>query len=217
MIAGNDDSSFRNLSVAVPARLTYGRLELTRSCVLPFGLQWVVHGSGQMADTRLPPNEQINAGGPGGVPGYPAYALRGDASVLLSNELRLTELHSFWPIGQTLDLRLILYMLIDDGALHAPDKTSALDGTLTSFGTGARAGLSRHVDLVLAPGAQLRIGSVPRYPGQFFDIGVMVRHWSGGECYDLNREFGRCRVYRECTAWLPSHWAHRMQNRNLQE
>ncbi len=176
MMVGNDDSSFRTLSSAARARYGYVRLDLTRSTTLPFGLDWVVHGSGQLAGTGLLPSEQINAGGPGSVRGYPAYALRGDAGVLLSNELRLPELRPLSPTGQTLDLRVTPYVFIDYGAVHARDKATALDGTLTSFGPGARIGLDRYVDLVLDLGVQLRVQSGRRYPGQFFDVAVTVRY-----------------------------------------
>lgn len=176
MMAGNDDASFRDLSAASRARYAYGRVDLTRSNALPFGLNWIVHGSGQMADTGLLPSEQISAGGLGSVRGYPAYTLRGDAGVLLSNEIRLTELHPLPPIGQASDLRLTPYVFIDYGAVHARDKVTALDGTLTSFGPGVRTGLGSFVDLVLDLGAQLRVQSGHRYPGQFFDVAVTVRY-----------------------------------------
>ncbi|HEY8289119.1 MAG TPA: hypothetical protein VIG49_07615, partial [Acetobacteraceae bacterium] len=89
-------------------------------------------------------------------------------------ELRLAD--PYLPaFGTRWTLQVSPFLFVDYGVVHARDKATALDGTLTSVGPGVRVGLGRQADLVVDMGEQIRFAG-RSYPGQFFDVSVTVRY-----------------------------------------
>jgi hemolysin activation/secretion protein len=176
MMGGNDDASFRSLSIAARARYVYTRLDLTRATTLPLNLVWVIRGSAQEASAGLLPTEQLSAGGPASVRGYPTYTARGDAGVLLSNELRFPAISVGKLSGFGWNDQIEPFLFIDYGSVHARDQTTVVDGTLTSFGPGIRFDIDHHIDLEADLGGQIRTNGSRHYPGQFFDVAATMRY-----------------------------------------
>jgi hemolysin activation/secretion protein len=178
MFAGNDDTSFRGLSPAARAQYVYVRLDATRITELPHDLSWWTHATVQLASNGLLPSEQAVAGGMTTVRGYPADTVRGDAGIMLSNELRFSPASISRLIGLDIGDRIQPFAFLDYAGVKARQTTgyAATDGTLASFGPGVRIDLDRNVSLVLDMGGQMRVESGRHYPGQFFDVAVSLRY-----------------------------------------
>lgn len=179
MIAGNDDASFQGLSASAPARYGYLRLDVTRTTNLPASLTLWTHAVAQVSSAGLLPSEQLSAGGMGTVRGYTASTVRGDAGLMLSNELR-------WAggslggllFGRDVGDRFQPFFFIDHAEVAArrTGAQPAAGGALTSFGPGVRINLDRYVVLALDAGGQIRVDSGRHYPAQFFDISIGVQY-----------------------------------------
>jgi hemolysin activation/secretion protein len=176
MMQGNDDVSFRSLSIAARARYLYTRLDITRAMTLPMNFTWVARASVQEASNGLLPTEQMTAGGESSVRGYPTYTARGDAGVLVSNELRLPGFSPGTLSGFDWNDHIEPFLFIDYGSVHARDRSTIVDGTLTSFGPGVRIDIGHHIALEADIGGQIRTNGGRHYPGQFFDFAVGVRY-----------------------------------------
>jgi hemolysin activation/secretion protein len=112
------------------------------------------------------------------VRGYPASSVRGDAGIMLSNELRFSADGVGRFLGHDFGDRFQPYLFIDYAAVSARQAAGlpASDGTLTSFGPGVRIELDRYATLEFDLGGQLRVGGDRRYPGQFFNVSINLRY-----------------------------------------
>ena len=178
MIHGNDDASFRGLSAAARARYAYLRLDGTRTTNVSSQLALWTHVVGQIASTGLLPGEQLNAGGFATVRGYKASTVRGDAGLMLSNELRWAPGGVSALLGHDIGDRFQPFVFVDYAEVRArrADGQSTPDGTLTSFGPGIRVNVDRYMQLTLDAGAQVRVAGGRHYPAQFFDISIGVQY-----------------------------------------
>jgi hemolysin activation/secretion protein len=86
----NKDAKFNEFSSgsATKARYLYGRLEVRRETLLPYGFEWYLRGLGQLADTKLIATETFGIGGYDTVRGYDERVVFGDNGWLINNELR---------------------------------------------------------------------------------------------------------------------------------
>jgi hemolysin activation/secretion protein len=178
MIHGNDDASFRGLSAAARARYAYLRLDATRTTNLSSQLTLWTHAVGQVASNGLLPGEQLNAGGFATVRGYKASTVRGDAGLMLSNELRWAAGGVGALLGHDIGDRFQPFVFVDYAEVRArrADGQPTPDGTLTSFGPGVRVNVDRYLQLTLDAGAQVRVAGGRHYPAQFFDISIGVQY-----------------------------------------
>lgn len=178
MMPGNDDTSFRGLSVAARARYAYLRVDATRTASLPHELTLWTHVVGQITKNGLLPGEQLNAGGMATVRGYPASTIRGDTGLMLSNELRWAAGSVSALLGRDIGDRFQPFVFIDYAEVKARrgEGQPASDGTLTSFGPGVRFNVDRYLQLTLDAGAQVRVAGGRHYPAQFFEFSVGVQY-----------------------------------------
>lgn len=178
MVAGNDDSSFRGLSPQARARYAYVRLDGTRYTTLSDTLTLWTHAVGQIAGNALLPGEQLNAGGVGTVRGYLVSTVRGDAGLMVSNELRWSAGGVSSVLGHDIGDRYQPFLFVDYAEVKARPASGhpASDGALTSFGPGIRVNMDRYLQLTLDAGAQVRVASGRHYGAQFFDFSVNVQY-----------------------------------------
>jgi hemolysin activation/secretion protein len=179
MIPGDDDASFEGLNPAARARYGYARLDVTRVTNLPVSLTLWTHAVAQVASVGLLPSEQLNAGGTGTVRGYATSTVRGDAGLMLSNELRWAGGSvGGWLFGHDIGDRIQPFVFVDyaEVAARRSGTQPSSGGTLTSFGPGVRVNLDRYLVLALDAGGQIRVDSGRQYPAQFFDISISVSY-----------------------------------------
>ncbi len=149
--------------VGLPAnRYVYFREDFTRLTRLPYGASWSTRVVAQASNRNLLYTEQLVAGGPDLLRGYPTNSILGDQGVIVSNELRAPPLHNIaeQPIG-----RLQFLGFWDYGSLHGAKAPASSDGTLnaSSIGAGLRYSLRSNVTAKFDYGWQLR--SVPGVAG----------------------------------------------------
>jgi hemolysin activation/secretion protein len=139
-------------------------------------LSWWLHGLAQIADGALLPSEQMTAGGVASVRGYPTYTVRGDNGVQVNNEVRLPESDLGGRMPWRLDTRIVPFLFVDYATVAGRGSGAPYGGTLTSFGPGVRLTLDRRAEVVLDGGGQIRVGRGHGFPGQFFDVAVVLRY-----------------------------------------
>ena len=143
----NNDADFNGLRAGAKANYVYGRLTLERLTRLPWNFSWIFRFTGQLADQRLLPSEELALGGYNTVRGYDERVVLGDNGWILNNELRTPPMELF---GQIEELRggdqFQFLAFCDAGGIHLIDpqfgETSST--TLCSVGVGARYTLSRN-------------------------------------------------------------------------
>ncbi|NJK92557.1 MAG: ShlB/FhaC/HecB family hemolysin secretion/activation protein [Blastochloris sp.] len=84
----NDDAAYSNSRQFADARYTIYKFEAKRQTRLPYDFTLVTAFSGQMSDSNLLSNEQLNLGGYNTVRGYTENEVRGDSGYFSNIELR---------------------------------------------------------------------------------------------------------------------------------
>lgn len=143
-------------------RYLYLREDFSRLTKLPYGAVWSTRIVAQASNAGLLYTEQLVAGGPDLLRGYPTNSILGDEGVIVSNELRAPPTrHAF---GQSIS-RLQFLGFWDYGSLHANKAVAGYDDNVdaSSIGAGLRYSLRTNITAKFDYGWQLR--SLPGIPG----------------------------------------------------
>jgi hemolysin activation/secretion protein len=154
-------------------RYVYLREDFSRLTKLPYGVVWSTRAIAQASNARLLYTEQLVAGGPDLLRGYPTNSILGDEGVIVSNELRAPPMRR--AFGQSIG-RLQFLGFWDYGSLHTKKAIAGSDGNVdaSSIGTGLRYSLRSNVTAKFDYGWQLRW--LPGVPGggHSANIGLVI-------------------------------------------
>lgn len=163
----NTAAEFQNASAGygpglASNRYLYLREDLSRLTRLPLGAAWSARIVAQISNASLLYTEQLVAGGPELLRGYPTNSILGDEGVIVSNELRTPPFLK----GMKRSVGRVQFLgFWDYGSLHAHQATAGYDSNVdaSSIGVGMRYRFRRTVSAKFDYGWQLR--SLPGIPG----------------------------------------------------
>jgi len=150
----NNNTDFSALRIGAKADYFYGRLSLERITRLPYNFSYIFRFSGQLANNRLLPSEELALGGYNTIRGYDERVVLVDNGWIINNEIRTPPMEIFGQIdelGGSDQLQLLTFF--DAGGVHVND-VRAEDGTdpnktLYSVGVGLRYTVSRNLSFRL--------------------------------------------------------------------
>ena len=141
----NEDEDFsRSSRKNSTSDYIYYRAGWERDTPLPWGLNWAAQVSGQIAEDKLPPAEQLGLGGYTSVRGYDERYINGDTGLVVRNEIYSSPLSLIGSDRHSDQLRFLAF--IDYGTIHLNKFEGGDEGldnagknfNIASFGWGAR-------------------------------------------------------------------------------
>jgi hemolysin activation/secretion protein len=178
LTSANNTASFETFVPYATSHYVYDRIGLTRTTNLPWHFSWVARLMAQFSNENLLDSEQLSAGGPTSVAGYPTNTALGSNGEMIN----MTVFAPAFSPSQYLGLHLPIQNQVQVGAFwdyahlyqdHAiPDEINQVDLASVGLELNCAAGQDANVQFVM--GWQLRNAPYTEKHGGFGQVSVVI-------------------------------------------